>query len=136
MSEDIPSVPIEPAKNLLLEYFRESFPEFNDVPDTRVLLKIAVSKQLVSKDAWGEGLYPHGIGLYTAHQLALDAMRVTASGGVNPDAGRIVVSKSVGGASVAYAAASVNVTQLESTSYGREYKELSELLGVGCLVLC
>ena len=103
--------------------FRGLFPEFARETDERLTAVIASADSYFDATRWDD-LYSAGLGNWVAHKLA------TQNGGqLGKDA--TITSKSVGALSVSR---DVNLTAHDpflSTLYGREYRRLANLVGMG-----
>lgn len=121
------------------DQFRAMFPEFISVerfPDATVNVWLSVATASLPADRWGAWL-EMGLGLFTAHQLALTGREAAAiapgSAAVGP-----LASKSVGGVSASYDTAAGTVAgggHWNLTSYGIRFMAFAELVGAGGIQL-
>lgn len=125
-----------------LAQFRLDFPEFTDAvrfPNSSLTFWSGTGEKLISQDRFGD-LYTQAVELFTAHNITLSAQNVAASsaGGLPGGAGGPIASKAVGSVSVSYDNASVmlpNAGHWNQTVYGRQYIQLTRLIGQGCYQL-
>lgn len=122
-----------------IENFRSAFPEFLDeskYTDDMLEFWSTFAEKLLNATRWGD-LLTHGLYLFVAHQITLaykDYADGTAGRAPGQSASGIVSSKSVGGASISYDTGSVSLADagnFNSTRYGREFWQLSQLIGMG-----
>lgn len=116
--------------------FRIVYPQFADLniyPDAAIVYWIGTAVERLPPLRWLDVL-DEGIGLFTAHKLALGKMAILSNG----MGGGVVSSKSVGGVSVAY---NTELGIIEGggaynlTTYGREFLMLARMVGLGGLQL-
>lgn len=125
-----------------LAQFRLDFPEFTDTvrfPNSSLTFWSGTGEKLISQDRFVD-LYTQAVELFTAHNITLSAQNVAASnaGGLPGGAGGPIASKAVGSVSVSYDNASVmlpNAGHWNQTVYGRQYIQLTRLIGQGCYQL-
>lgn len=125
-----------------LAQFRLDFPEFSDTgrfPNSSLTFWSGTGEKLISQDRFGD-LYTQAVELFTAHNITLAAQNVAASsaGGLPGGAGGPIASKAVGSVNVSYDNASVmlpNAGHWNQTVYGRQYIQLTRLIGQGCYQL-
>lgn len=122
-----------------IENFRGAFPEFVDeskYTDEMLTFWATAAESLLNSARWGD-LLTHGLYLFVAHQITLaykDYVDGTAGRAPGQSASGIVTSKSVGGVSIGYDTGSVSLQDagnFNSTRYGREFWQLSQLIGMG-----
>lgn len=58
-------------KDITLQCFRESFPEFSAIADASVEFWLSFSEDFWREGAWTEKMYPRAVYLLTAHRLAV-----------------------------------------------------------------
>ncbi|WP_183751238.1 DUF4054 domain-containing protein [Pseudochelatococcus contaminans] len=122
--------------------FRAAFPEFGDVtrfPDARISFWVGIGQKTLVVDRWGD-LLDYGLGLFVAHNLALQTQAVASSskGGTPGAASGVVSSKSVDKVSVSYDTGSSTVDGAGAwnlTTYGAQFIQLSRMIGVGAVQL-
>lgn len=109
-----------------LEAFRNMFPEFSNVTDSRALLFFDLAKNRMSEKRWGK-LYKEGILYLSAHLLFVRWGKdgnTAQSGGAKQE----VTSKSIGKLSKGMASANsgkyTDAGDLATTTYGRLYWDL------------
>ncbi len=112
---------IEPT----LEYFRELFPEFDDVSGLRILIYIDIAKAQLDEAAWGS-CYALAVLYYAAHLLK---MSENAGGGDDPGGGGQagpLTSASAGGLSVGFASPPTTPGSwyFYQTPYGQYFTQL------------
>lgn len=122
--------------------FRKDFPEFAD-PNRYTLgmvtLWSTLGERLVKDTRLGD-MRPMAVQLFTAHNIALaysNAKAGAAGGSPGMTSGR-VTSKSVGDVSVTYDASAGIITgagHWNLTTYGVQFLQLVELVGMGALQL-
>jgi hypothetical protein len=125
-----------------LAQFRLDFPEFTDTvrfPNSSLTFWSGTGEKLISQDRFVD-LYTQAVELFTAHNITFSAQNVAASnaGGLPGGAGGPIASKAVGSVSVSYDNASVmlpNAGHWNQTVYGRQYIQLTRLIGQGCYQL-
>ena len=108
--------------------FKNRFPEFNTIDDTRIQLFLDDSDLMVSTK-WGK-LRKLGILYLTAHNLAVS--QITDTGVTSSP--KNIASKSVEGVSVTYESGSPmdsKYNYFNTTSYGKRYIELKMQISVG-----
>lgn len=114
--------------------FRQNFPEFADVnryPNSSIIFWSGIGERMTSSERYGD-LYDFAVQLFTAHHVTLGSLNMG-----NPGASGLVASKAVGSVNVSYDNASLSPTasHWNQTSYGRQYLNLSKLIGAGCVQL-
>lgn len=129
--------------------FRVYFPEFNDSSrwsDTILSLVLSEGDEETGSSRWGvyaaTSFKARGMFSFAAHRAVIReaVARATSAGGIAAGAAE-VQSKSVGDESVSFAAASVTVSEsaplsdLNSTSYGKEFLRLRNRAGMGPAVV-
>jgi len=125
-----------------LPTWRSTFPEFGDVsayPSAQVSFYLGIATIRLNAALWGE-LFDYGMGLYTAHCMALARRRgVSAARGLIPGvATGLVTAKSVADVSQSF---DVEVGTIEGagnynlTDYGTEFYELMQIVGMGAIQL-
>lgn len=109
-----------------LEAFRNMFPEFSNVTDSRALFFFDLAKNRMSEKRWGK-LYKEGILYLSAHLLFVRWGKdgnTAQSGGAKQE----VTSKSIGKLSKGMASANsgkyTDAGDLATTTYGRLYWDL------------
>lgn len=118
--------------------FRENFPAFASevkYPDTMIAFWAGIGDKLLNQVRWGD-LYEHGLELFVAHKITLEAKNVTdgAAGRTPGLTTGVISSKSVGGVSVSY---DTNMASLSDagnynmTQYGRDFWQLVQIVGMG-----
>lgn len=116
--------------------FRIDFPEFTDAttyPTAMIKFWSRLAEVRMNVLRWGN-LYPYGVELCTAHYITVASKNATSPGGV----GGMVASKSVGPAAVSYDTASISIDgagDWNATSYGRQWKQLANIVGMGGIQL-
>lgn len=122
--------------------FRQRYPEFTDPEsylDAQISFWMTVAASSVNTVRWGD-LAEHGIGLFTAHHLAL-AKRdqdTDDAGGVPGEVKGPTTSKSVDKVSVGYDSRAVSMDgggMWNATRYGIEYLRYAKIFGAGGLQL-
>jgi len=119
--------------------FREAFPEFSDTelyPNSLLEFWYNFGSKLLNEKRWGE-LLNEGLFLFTAHSIVVaigneKRAAIGATPGVSSNG--ILASKSAGGVSASYDTGSVslvNAGNFNSTSYGRSFWQLSQIVGMG-----
>lgn len=119
---------------LTVASFQARFPEFASVSNARVQLFIDAATPYFDVARWGETL-DEGMAYRVAHELKMSD--ATAAGKVAGVSG-LAASKSVGGVSVSYAAASgLKHTDVYwmGTSYGQRYLQLRRIAGFGAVAV-
>lgn len=120
--------------------FRTHFPEFTDAtayPDGRINFWLSVGDRLLQTKRW-QDMKDHGLALFTAHHLVLQArdVRAAAVGGIPGDKTGVVASKAVDKVNISYDNAST-VDPRDGhwglTSYGLQFRRLSNIAGMGGL---
>lgn len=122
--------------------FRAVYTEFSNATtysDAAVNYWLAEATNMLSATVWGTSL-DMGIGLYTAHFLALGQRNAQAAamGGVPGQATGAVSSKSVGGVSISYDTGATNEAdagQWNATTYGKKFFRYAQMFGAGPVVL-
>lgn len=118
--------------------FRAMFPEFWDAakfPSATVAIWLPIAAAQINASRWGE-LTPLGIGLWTAHYLALSAREGGAGSARTPGGSQVGVmtSKSGGGVSASYDATigtKEGAGDLNLTTYGIRLSRLLDQMGAG-----
>lgn len=118
--------------------FRLQFPEFSsgtDYPNDLVSLHLAVGEMSLDATAWGD-FHDRGLGLFIAHNLALDAQNqaTAAAGGTLGKVNGVQTSKSVDKVSASYDAGAVTYEGAafwNMTSYGVRFWQLARIIGAG-----
>jgi hypothetical protein len=122
--------------------FRSAFPEFTDTTkysSASLEFWAVIAESQVRQCVW-QDLYTQGVMLYVAHEITLAAQNQLAAqvGGSPGQQGGIANSKTVGSVSVGYDSQS-NVEKdagyWNLTNYGKQYINLSRILGVGSIQL-
>lgn len=122
-----------------LATFRADFPEFAAVDDSRVTFWLTIAGTLLQSDRWGD-LLDHGVELFVAHHLAIDAANQragAAGGGLGQNSGP-VASKAVDKVSVSYdtgAATIAGAGHWNLTTYGTQFYALWRMMGTGGIQL-
>lgn len=122
--------------------FRARYPEFASsvtYPDVTVQEWLDTAASFLVPARWGTSL-SLGIGLFTAHYLALGRQSALSEGsGAAPGVSSgMVASKSLGGASVSYESLLGQFKDAGAwalTTYGRQYWTLVRLVGMGGMQL-
>lgn len=122
--------------------FRTDFPEFADAarfPDPMLDLWSGIGEKVTSADRFGD-LYVQAVELFTAHNIVLASGNVEASATGGSPGGKTgaVQQKKVGSVSVTYDNASSMLPgagHWNLTTYGKQYIQLSRLIGAGCVQL-
>lgn len=131
--------PIPPCSpGLTLKLFRKMFPAFADSSvyiDEHVQPMIDIGNSVLPYCRWGQ-YYLRGVGLFVAHNLALDRMtQLQAQRGGAPGFGiGLVSSKSVNGVSVSYDTGVGSLTDgadLNLTIFGLQLLRLARMVGAG-----
>ena len=130
------------ATPFTIAQFRIDFPEFVDTtkyPDAMVTFWSNLAYNLLNDERWGDIKY-QGICLFTAHQIALQAMDIQdVTGGGDPGrSSAIISSASAGGVSMSMdTSASIenDAGHWNETRYGRQYIRLAKMFGIGGLQL-
>ncbi len=121
--------------------FRTTFPEFGASPgtgaytDARINFWIALAEKLLISPRW-DNLLDHGIALFVAHHLAMDAanLRAAATGGAVGQTTGPLASKSVDKVAAAYTTGAVtfeNAGHWNLTTYGVQFYQLVRMVGAG-----
>ena len=118
--------------------FRQQFPEFSDTtayPGDTIDLHLAVGALSLDAGVWGD-LHDRGLGLFVAHNLAIDAQNQAQSlvGGVPGKVSGPQTSKSVDKVSASYDVGAVTYEGAafwNLTSYGVRLYQLVRLVGAG-----
>lgn len=116
--------------------FRSVYPEFANsttYPDAQVQYYLTQGAVMLNSRIW-LALQDQGLGLYTAHYLALaqQRARAAAAGGVPGGVQGPTSSKSVADVAVSYDTAAVtleNGGQWNLTTYGVEFLQLARMVG-------
>jgi len=114
--------------------FKERFPEFDSIDDSRVLTFLNKASLLVSECKWGN-LYDEGVALLAAHYLALSILQESASSATPSFP---VSSKKVGDVQINYGVPSADSgteAYYLRTPYGAEYWSLVRLVGMGAVAV-
>ena len=122
--------------------FRTDFPEFGNsttFPDAQVQFYLNLAEARLSMERWAD-LWTYGVELYTAHNLSLAQQRlgVAASGGQIGATTGIATSKAVGSVSKTMdlgVATTVGAGTYNLTTYGAEFYQLVEQVGIGGMQL-
>lgn len=123
--------------------FRLDFPEFSNAvkyPDSLINFWSVFGGNLMDVCRWG-ALYATGLELLTAHYIVISAMNeaTSAAGGIpGTSISGSTTSKKVGSASVSYDVSSMMIKdggQYNQTIYGRQFLQLSKMIGMGCYQL-
>jgi hypothetical protein len=113
--------------------FKERFPEFDSVSDTRVQLFLDDAALELDEGRWGD-LYDKGLSYLTAHLLYIGEQ---SSAGAGEGSGPLT-SKSVGDVSLSFGAnlaADTDAASFNATSYGQEYYRLMMMVGMGAVAI-
>lgn len=118
--------------------FRANFPAYANVtrfPDDGVTFWLTLAYALFPADRWGD-ILDFGVQLYTAHNLALEAMATKqgANGGIPGAASGMLNSKSIDKVSAGYDTASVAeefAGNYNLTTYGMRLWRLIQQFGAG-----
>lgn len=121
--------------------FIEMYPEFSDTsryPTPAVTTYLTLGYAFLNPGKWRDAL-DFGVGLYTAHQLAIRAQNQLAAlgGGVPGTAGGVLASKSVDKVSAGYDVAAGTIEGAgywNRTVYGVQFWDLVLMFGAGGLV--
>lgn len=122
-----------------IEGFRDHFPEFADetaYPDAMIEFwsGLAEARMSPAQARWGN-LYPYGLELMTAHYLSGAKQDEETSPG---SSGGMVSSESAGDVSISYDTGAVAIEgagDWNATSYGRKWKQLANIVGMGGIQL-
>lgn len=125
-----------------IDAFRAAFPEFTDTTkytNESITFWSGIAERQVRKQAWCD-LWDQGVMLYVAHEITLAAQNVQASavGGSPGQQGGIANNKTVGSMSVGYdsqASSEKDAGFWNLTTYGKQYINLSRIVGAGCIQL-
>lgn len=121
--------------------FKVFYPEFVNESDTRIQLYLDEAVNTMDQCRWSNW-YERGLGLYTAHQIAIANHNASIASGV-AGAGAVSgandwTSKSVGDVSVGRDA-SIAAKQVENpwlrTTYGQQWVYYRNLAGVGAVAV-
>jgi len=120
--------------------FRVDFPEFADTvrfPDSGIQRWLTLAPQFHNADRWGDS-FDLGVGLYTAHFVALGALNAqqAAGGGVGGVGLGMIASQGGGSLNVSFDTSSVadeGAGHWNMTTYGLQRRELIRLFGAGPL---
>lgn len=116
--------------------FKIRFPEFEEIPDSRIQFWLDDAQLEVGESAWDD-LYEKGVMLLSAHFLSIDQINQDddeSGGGVTGN----VTSRSVGDVSVSFAKSSSDSSSDDwylQTSYGTEYLRLKKRVGMGIVAI-
>jgi hypothetical protein len=126
------------AATITIAQFRADFPEFASTtkyPDASLTFWLTLGGLLINAGRWGD-VVNFGVGLYIAHNLALEALaqRQAAGGGIPGAASGMLNSKSVDKVSAGYDTASVAEEfggNWNLTTYGQRLYRLMKQFGAG-----
>lgn len=107
--------------------FKTDFPAFAGASEARVAFWLRVATKQLPEDRWGD-LYPEGLGLYVAHNLAVEGRAIGGS-----VVGQ-VTGKTVDKISVSYDTAAVSMTDAghwNASVYGIQLLQLARMVGAG-----
>ncbi|OWT69217.1 MULTISPECIES: DUF4054 domain-containing protein [unclassified Achromobacter] len=118
--------------------FRQDFPEFADTtvyPDSQVTFFGALAESLLPECRWGT-LWPFGVELFIAHQLALAGKnsKTSEAGGTPGAVTGPMTAKSVDKVSASYDAGAVTLEDggfWNSTTYGTQLLFYARMIGAG-----
>lgn len=118
--------------------FRQDFPEFADTTvytDGQVSFFGTLAESLLPECRWGS-LWPYGVALFTAHQLALAArsQKTAAAGGAPGAVTGPMTAKSVDKVSASYDAGAVTLDDggfWNATTYGTQLLFYARMIGAG-----
>lgn len=117
--------------------FKVRFPEFESSSDLLIQTHINDATPFFEVGRWGD-LYDLGLSNFVAHSLAAAAARASAAarggGGISDS----VVSKKVGSVQIQRSEALLMENLKDpfmTTVYGREYKRLVRIVGMGAMAL-
>jgi hypothetical protein len=121
--------------------FRAMWPEFGDTsvyPDVAVTTFLGLGYDFLNPEKWRSAL-DFGVGLYTAHQLAIRAQAVAAAnvGGVPGTQGGVLASKAVDKVSAGYDVAAgtyEGAGYWNRTTYGVRLWDMVLMFGAGGFV--
>lgn len=124
--------------------FRQSFPLFadpNDFLPARVNFWLSYGKKMLREDRW-EDLLDHGLSLFVAHFLVLEAREqeaadISGAASIGAVVG-VETSKSIDKVSVSVDVASVTVEgggHWNQTTFGVQFLQLSQMMGAGGIQL-
>lgn len=122
-------------EDLTVLEFRARFPEFDDPVSTDAQVQALIDDTLCNfdQDRW-DCSYKRGHSLYIAHLLDLRGQQLngdSSTGGLDAPQ-----SKAADGVSVSYATATpsdYNDAFFAGTSYGREYLQMRQTVGIGAV---
>jgi uncharacterized protein YjlB len=122
--------------------FRAAFPEFaatSVYPDGMIAFWASVAEAQVRQRAWG-GQWQNGVYLYIAHEitLAAQAQKTAKFGGAPGTFGGVANTKTVGGSTVGYDAATTTEKDAgywNLTNYGKQFIRLARIYGAGAAQL-
>lgn len=122
--------------------FRSDFPEFADAaryPDAMLTMWAGIGEKVTSADRFGD-LFSHAVELFVAHNIVLASGNVEASATGGSPGGKTgsIQQKKVGSVSVTYnneASMLPGAGHWNLTTYGKQYIQLSRLIGAGCVQL-
>lgn len=118
--------------------FREYRPEFSNTslyPDASIQLWINAAEKMLPERVWGD-LWDMGVGLFVAHQLALQARdaKVAAMGGAPGQVTGPTSSTSIDKVSISYSTGDVSLANAGFwglTRYGLQLLQFARMLGAG-----
>jgi hypothetical protein len=121
--------------------FKVFYPEFVSESDTRIQLYLDEAVNMMDMCRWGVW-YEKGLGLYTAHQLAIANYNASvasgSAGGAAVSGANDWTSKSVGDVSVSRDA-SIAAKQVSDpwlrTTYGQQWVYYRNLAGIGAVAV-
>jgi hypothetical protein len=122
--------------------FRVDFPEFSDAAlytDNIITYWSNLGEKLNSQSVYGD-CWINAVELYTAHYITIQKQNIQdATFGLNPGQNAGAVSmKQLGDGEIQYDAASSAMSdggQFNQTWYGRQYMQLVNMFGQGCIQL-
>jgi hypothetical protein len=113
--------------------FKERFPEFDSVSDTRVQLFLDDAALELDEGRWGD-LYDKGLSYLTAHLLYIGEQSSAGQG----EGGGPLSTKAVGDVSLSfgsYLTTDNKAAVFNATSYGQEYYRLMMMVGMGAVAV-
>lgn len=125
---------------LTASQFRDQFPEFCDTttyPEDIVSRWIGIAVKLLPESRW-QDMLDVGVGLYTAHHLAIQTRNMKA-GATPGQVSGVIASKAVDKVSVSYdtsaASLGLNAGHWALTVYGNQFLTLARMAGTGGIQL-
>jgi hypothetical protein len=123
--------------------FRTNFPEFTSTTNytsAQIEFWRSIAELRLNEERWGD-LLTHGMQLFVAHNLSLayqESKNAAKGAAAGQSASGLKNNKSVGNVSVGYDTSSVAIKDAGNynlTTYGRNFIELANLVGIGGLQL-